>query len=162
MATQYPVTMDELSHIAGVSKGKALRYGRPFLQLIERYVDEHDIERPSELVMRSVAKKGGNKIYIIQNIDKQIGLEDIASAKGLAMDELLEEMDRIISSGTKLNIDYYLDDVLDEYQQEDAMEYFRSTEIDDVEAAYDELKEEGMTMEEVKLMRLKFLSEMGL
>ncbi len=162
MATQYPVTMDELSHIAGVSKGKALRYGRPFLQLIERYVDEHEIERPSELVMRSVAKKGGNKIYIIQNIDKQIGLEDIASAKGLAMDELLEEMDRIISSGTKLNIDYYLNDVLDEYQQEDAMEYFRSTEIDDVEAAYDELKEEGMTMEEVKLMRLKFLSEMGL
>lgn len=161
MATQYPVSTDELANIAGVSKGKAMRYGRPFLRLIEQYVEDNNVERPNEVVMRSVAKKGGNKIYIIQNIDKKIGLDDIASAKGLTMDQLLEEMETIVGSGTKLNMDYYLEDLLDEYQQEDAMEYFRSSEIDDVAAAYDELKEEGMTMEEVRLMRLKFLSEMA-
>ncbi len=161
MATQYPISLDELVNIAGVSQGKASRYGKPFIDLIADYVEENDIERPSDFVMKSVAKKGGNKIYIIQNIDKKIPLDDIANSKGMSMEELIEELDTIVSSGTRVNLDYYLESILDEYQQEDAIEYFRSTEMDDVEAAYDELKEEGLTLEEVKLMRIKFLSEMG-
>ena len=161
MATQYPVTMEEMNNITGVSQGKANRYGKPFVELIADYVEENDIERPNDFVMKSVAKKGGNKIYIIQNIDKKIPLDDIAQSKGMPMEELIDELDTIVSSGTKINLDYFINEILDEYQQEDALEYFRSMEMDDIEAAYDELKEEGMTMEEVKLMRIKFLSEMG-
>jgi ATP-dependent DNA helicase RecQ len=161
MATQYPISMEELTNITGVSQGKANRYGKPFVELIADYVEENDIDRPNDFVMKSVAKKGGNKIYIIQNIDKKISLEDIAQSKGMTMQELIDELDSIVSSGTRINLDYYLDAILDEYQQEDALEFFRSMEMDDIEAAYDELKEEGMTLEEVKLMRIKFFSEMG-
>ena len=161
MATQYPITMDELANISGVSRGKASKFGRSFIQLIERYVEDHDIDRPNEFVMKSVAKKGGNKIYIIQNIDKRIPLQEIAPQKNLTMEQLLDELDSIVSSGTRLNLNYHIDDIIDEYQQDDAIEYFRTTEIDDVEAAFDELREEGLTLEDVKLMRIKFLSEMG-
>jgi ATP-dependent DNA helicase RecQ len=161
MATQYPINLAEMANIAGVSQGKASRYGKPFAELIAQYVEEHDMERPSDFVMKNVAKRGGNKIYIIQNIDKKIPLDDIAQSKGMSMAELIEELDSIVSSGTRINLGYYLDTILDEYQQEDAMEYFSSSEMDDVDAAYDELKEEGLTLEEVQLMRIRFLSEMG-
>lgn len=161
MATAYPITIDELANIPGVSKGKANKYGKEFIKAIATYVEENNIDRPEDFVMRTVAKKSGNKIYIIQNIDKKIPLEDIAKQKNLTMDQMLDELDTIVSSGTRLNLDYHIDNILDEYQQEDAIEYFRSTEMDDLEAAFDELQEEGLTMDDVKLMRLKFLSEVA-
>ena len=138
-----------------------MRYGKKFVELIAKYVEEHDIERPNEFVMKSVGNKSGNKIYIIQNIDKKVPLPDIAAQKNLSMPALIDELDVIVSSGTRINISYHLDSILDEYQQDDAMEYFKTTEMDDVDAAYDELQEEGLTLEDVKLMRIKFLSEVG-
>ncbi|MFT7589604.1 MAG: ATP-dependent DNA helicase RecQ, partial [Limisphaerales bacterium] len=161
MAIHYPITMDEMPNITGVSKGKAMKYGKKFMELIAKYVEENEIERPNEFVMKSLANKAGNKIFIILNIDKKVPLPDIAAQKNISMNELLDELDVIVSSGTRINIKYHLDSIVDEYQQEDAMEYFKTTTMDDVEAAYDELKEEGLSMEDVKLMRIKFLSEVG-
>ena len=161
MATQYPLTIEELSNISGVSKGKAERYGKPFLKLIAQYVEENDIERPTDFVIKSVMNKSSNKVAIIQSIDKRIPLEDIARNRNLKMNELVDELESIVMSGTKVNIDYYLEDILDEETIEIVYDYFRESETDDLDTAFHELKDEGVSVEEIRLIRLKFLSEMA-
>jgi ATP-dependent DNA helicase RecQ len=161
MAVQYPVNVDELQNIVGVGKGKARRYGKEFVELIGRYVEENNIERPQDMVFKSVAKKSANKVFIIQNIDRKVPLEDIANAKGMEMGELMNEIEAIVHSGTRLNIDYYINEVLDEERQEDIYDYFREAESESIEDALDELGEEEYTEEEIRLMRIKFMSEMA-
>ncbi len=161
MATMYPTTMQELEKCQGVSKGKALRYGRPFIELIARYVEENDIEKPDDFVMKSVANKSSNKIYIIQNVDKKIPLETIARNKDMRIDNLLEEMETIVASGTKLNLNYAINDMLDEDEQEEIIDYFKSCETSSLEVAQEELAGSGFDWEQLKIMRIKFLSEYG-
>jgi ATP-dependent DNA helicase RecQ len=161
MATLYPTTLDELEKCQGVSKGKAIKYGKPFVELIAKYVEENDIEKPDDFVMRSVVNKSSNKIYIIQNVDKKIPLETIAKHKSLKLDELLEEMETIAASGTKLNLDYAIDEWLDDNDQEDIIEYFKSCETSSLEVAQKELSENNYTWEQLKIMRIKFLSVYG-
>ncbi len=161
MSTLYPTTLDELEKCQGVSKGKALKYGRPFVDLIARYVEENEIEKPDDFVMKSVANKASNKIFIIQNVDKKIPLETIAKNKGLQLNELLEEMETIAASGTKLNLDYAIDDWLDEYDQEDIIEYFKGCETSSLDVAQKELSDNNYTWEQLKIMRIKFLSVYG-
>jgi ATP-dependent DNA helicase RecQ len=161
MATQYPIKLDELPNITGVSQGKASKYGKPFVELIAEYVEENEIERPNDCVVKSIVNKSGQKVYIIQTIDKKMPLDEIADAKGMTMEELIHEMDSIVNSGTKLNIDYYLEDVIDEDVQELILDYFMEAETDDVELAFAELEEEDVELEEIKLVRLKFMSEMA-
>ncbi len=161
MATQYPISMDDMANISGVSKGKATRYGKMFIELIKQYVEENEIERPTEIVVKQVANKSRVKVNIIQSIDRKIPLGDIASSNDLNMEELLEELDAIVVSGTKVNIDYYLEDNVDEYSREDIYEYFMEAESDSVEEAFTEMQEDDITREEIKLMRIKFLSEMA-
>ncbi len=161
MATQYPVTLDELKQISGVGAGKAMRYGQPFIEQINKYVDEHDIDRPMDMLVKSQVNKSGLKVSIIQNIDRKIPLEDIASAKGLSYVQMIHEVETIVSSGTKLNLNYYLDDIIDEDRQDEVYDYFKSAEVDSVDAALKELGEEDYTREEIQLMRIKFLSEFG-
>jgi len=161
MATQYPITLDEMAHVSGVSVGKARRYGRPFLELIEAYVEANDIIRPTEFVVKQVANKSRMKVSIIQGIDRKIPLEDLASSNSLSMEDLLEELDAIVTSGTKVNLDYYLEDNLDEDAREDIMDYFMQAESDSAEEAFAELREDDITMEEIQLVRIKFLSDMA-
>jgi ATP-dependent DNA helicase RecQ len=161
MATLYPITLTDLEKCQGVSKGKAIRYGKPFIDLISRYVEENNIERPDDFVMKSVVNKSGNKVYIIQNIDKKIPLETIAKNKGMKMEELLEEMETIAGSGTKLNLDYALSQLLDEYDQEEIIEYFKGCETSSLQVAQEELSEHNFTWEQLKLMRIKFLGQYG-
>ncbi len=161
MATQYPVTMDDMARITGVSSGKARRYARSFIKLISEYVEENEIIRPTDFVVKTVANKSRTKVEIIQSIDRKIPLNDIASSKSLTMEQLLHEIELIVSSGTKVNIDYYIEDYVDEYSQEDILDYFMEAETDAVQIAFDELKEDDITVEEIQLMRIKFLSDMG-
>ena len=161
MATLYPITLTDLEKCQGVSKGKAIRYGKPFIDLISKYVEENNIERPDDFVMKSVVNKSGNKVYIIQNIDKKIPLETIAKNKGMKMEELLEEMETIAGSGTKLNLDYALSQLLDEYDQEEIIEYFKGCETSSLQVAQGELSEHNFTWEQLKLMRIKFLGQYG-
>jgi len=161
MATLYPTTLEELEKCQGVSKGKSIKYGKPFVALIEKYVTENDIEKPDDFIMKSVANKSSNKIYIIQNVDKKIPLETIAKNKSLRLDELLEEMETIAASGTKLNLDYAIDEWLDEYDQEDIIEYFKGCETSSLQIAQQELSENSYTWEQLKIMRIKFLSVYG-
>jgi ATP-dependent DNA helicase RecQ len=161
MSTHYPTTLEELEKCQGVSKGKALKYGKPFIALIAKYVEENDIEKPDDFIMKSVANRGSNKIYIIQNIDKKIPLETIAKNKGLDLTELLEEMETIAASGTKLGLDYAIDDWLDEYDQEDIIEYFKGCETSSLDVAQKELSDNNYTWEQLKIMRIKFLSVYG-
>lgn len=162
MATLYPITVDDLEKCQGVSKGKALRYGKPFVEMISRYVEENNIERPDDFVMKSVVNKSGNKVFIIQNVDKKVPLESIARSKGLKLEELLEEMETIAASGTKLNLDYAINDMLDEYEQEDILEYFKGCETSSLQVAQEELSEHDFTWEQLKIMRIKFLSQYGM
>ncbi len=161
MSTMYPTTLAELEKVQGVSKGKALKFGKPFVDLIAGYVEENEIEKPDEFVMRNVASNSSNKIYIIQNIDKKIPLETIARNKSLKLEELLEEMESIAASGTKLNLDYVLSDMLDEQDQEDVIEYFKGCETSSLDVALKELDDLGLNWEQLKLMRIKFLSVFG-
>jgi ATP-dependent DNA helicase RecQ len=161
MATLYPTTLAELEKCQGVSKGKALKYGKPFVEMVARYVEENDIEKPDDFVMKSVVNSGNNKIYIIQNVDKKIPLETIARNKSLRLDELLEEMETIAASGTKLNLDYAIDEWLDEYDQEEIIEYFKGCETSSLQIAQQELSENDYTWEQLKIMRIKFLSVYG-
>ncbi|WP_084220347.1 DNA helicase RecQ [Asinibacterium sp. OR53] len=161
MATLYPTTLAELEKCQGVSKGKALKYGKPFVEMIARHVEENDIVKPDDFVMKSVVNAGNNKIYIIQNVDKKIPLETIAKNKSLRLDELLEEMETIAASGTKLNLDYAIDEWLDEYEQEDIIEYFKGCETSSLQIAQQELSENDFTWEQLKIMRIKFLSVYG-
>jgi ATP-dependent DNA helicase RecQ len=161
MATLYPTSFTELERCQGVSKGKSIKYGEAFIKLIEEYVIEHNIEKPDDFVMKSVANKSSNKIYIIQNVDKKIPLETIAKNKDLKLDSLLEEMETIAASGTKLNLDYAIDEWLDEYDQEEILEYFKSCETSSLQIAQQELSENDYTLEQLKIMRIKFLSVVG-
>ena len=160
MATVYPVSLQELQQIQGVGSGKAKRYGKEFCDLIKRHCEENDIERPEELRVRTVAKKSMLKVYIIQSIDRQMALDDIADAKGLDFGELLDEVEAIVYSGTKLNIDYFLDEVMDEDHVDDIYDYFRESETDDLETAMEELGED-YSEDEIRLVRIKFFSEMA-
>ncbi|HQV61817.1 MAG: DNA helicase RecQ [Chitinophagaceae bacterium] len=162
MATFYPITMEGLEKCQGVSKGKAIKYGKPFVELIARYVEENDIERPDDFVMKSVVNKSGSKVYIIQNTDKKVSLETIAKNKGWRMDEMLEEMETIAASGTKLNLDYAIDEMLDEDDQDEIIEYFKSCETSSLQVAQEELAEYNFNWEQLKIMRIKFLSEYGM
>ncbi len=159
MATQYPTTMEDLAKIQGVSLGKAQRYGQPFIEMIKKYVEENEIERPSDITIKSVANKSKTKISIIQAIDRKIPLEDIASANDLSWQELMDELYSIVQAGTKINLDYYINKNVDEYVREIILEYFATAESDSIEAAVKALKEDEVTWEEVELMRLKFLSD---
>ena len=161
MATLYPTSFTELERCQGVSKGKSIKYGEAFIKLIEQYVIDHNIEKPDDFVMKSVANKSSNKIYIIQNVDKKIPLETIAKNKDLRLDSLLEEMETIAASGTKLNLDYAIDEWLDEYDQEEILEYFKSCETSSLQIAQQELSENDYTWEQLKIMRIKFLSVVG-
>ena len=161
MATLYPTTLEEMEKCQGVSKGKAIKYGKPFVELIAKYVEENDIEKPDDFVMKSVANKANNKIFIIQNVDKKISLETIAKIKSLKLDELLEEMETIAASGTKLNLDYAIDEWLDEYDQIEIIDYFKSCQTSSLEVAQGELSENNYSLEQLKIMRIKFLSVYG-
>lgn len=161
MAIQYPVTLDELQNISGVGAGKAQRYGKEFIEIIKKYVEEKEIIRPLDMVVKSVVNKSGIKVYIIQSIDMKRPLEDIAEAKGLEMNELVSEIEAIVNSGTRINLDYYINMVMDEERQHDIFSYFREeAESDSLEEAISELGNE-FEEEEIRLMRIKFLSEMG-
>jgi ATP-dependent DNA helicase RecQ len=161
MAIQYPITVEELKQITGVGSGKALKYGNPFLDLIKEYVEENEIIRPMDMVVKSVVNKSGLKVYIIQNIDRKLVLEDIAYAKNLNLDELLTEIESIVSSGTKIDLNYYIDEFVDPYHQEEIFNYFRQAESDSVNEALTSLGEDEYTEEEIRLMRIKFMSELG-
>lgn len=159
MATQYPISMDDMSKIVGVSQGKAQKYAQPFVDLIKKYCEENEIERPMDITIKTVANKSKTKVNIITAIDRKIPLEDIAKGNDLSMQELLEELDAIVNTGTKIRLDYYLNKVIDEYVRETVMEYFKEAETDSIDEAYKELKDDEITWEEIQLMRLKFLSD---
>ncbi len=161
MCTHYPITTEELKQISGVGAGKALKFGAPFTDLIKKYVEDNDIDRPVDMVIKSAANKSALKVYIIQNIDRHLDLEDIAASKGLTYEEILKEVETIVNSGTKLNLNYYIDEVIDEDKQEEVYDYFKSAEIDSIDDALVELGAEDYTREEVQLMRIKFMSELG-
>jgi len=160
MALKYPISIDELSNVHGVGEGKAKKYGKPFVDLIARYVDENDIIRPDDLVVKSTGANSGLKLYIIQNVDRKLALDDISKAKGLSMDDLLKEMEQIVYSGTKLNIRYWIDDILDEDQQEEIHDYFMDSESDNIKDALKEF-DGDYDIEELRLMRIKFISEVA-
>jgi len=159
MATNYPTSMKEMENVQGVSKGKAIKYGKKFVELIATYVEENNIEKVDEFVMKSVVNKSGLKVFIIQNIDKKIALETIAKMKDLKLVDLLKEMETIVSSGTKLNLEYCIDDFVDEYDQEDMIDFFQSSESGNIDEAADLLKENSLSEEQFRLMRIKFMSE---
>ena len=161
MATFFPITLEGLEKCQGVSKGKAIKYGRPFVEMIKTYVEENNIERPDDFVMKSVVNKSGNKVYIIQNTDKKVSLETIAKNKGWRMDEMLEEMETIAASGTRLNLDYAIDEMLDEDDQEEILEYFKNCSTSSLQIAQEELSEYNFNWEQLKIMRIKFLSVYG-
>ena len=160
MATTYPITIEELQNIPGVGAGKAKRYGEEFIKVIKLHVDENEIERPEDLRVRTIANKSKLKVSIIQAIDRKIALDELAESKDLDFDELLDEVEAIVYSGTKINIDYFLSEIMEEDHIEEIFEYFKESESDSLEDAINEF---GMdyTEEEIRLIRIKFLSEMG-
>ncbi len=160
MCFHYPITMDELTNIQGVGNGKASRYGAPFLELINNYIIDNDIERPNDLIVKSLVNKSILKVQLIQNIDRKLPLEDIGRALGKSIDEVIEEIEAIVSSGTRVNINYYIEDILDSDNQDEIYEYFSEAESDDLTTAYHEL-DGDYSEEEIRLMRIKFMSEMA-
>lgn len=160
MALKYPITLDELVHINGVGEGKAKRYGNQFLDLIKNYVTENDIVRPDDLIIKSTGANSALKLYLIQNIDRKLSLEDIAASKGMEMSQLIAEMETIVFSGTKLNIDYWINEILDEEQVEELTDYFMEAESDDLDLAAEEF-DGDYEEEELRLFRLKFISDVG-
>ena len=160
MALKYPINLDELSKVHGVGEGKARKFGKDFIKLIASYVEEYDVLRPDDLIVKSTGVNSGLKLYIIQNTDRKLPLEDIAKSKGLKLDELIKEMEAIIFSGTKLDVNYALDDLLDEDQQEEIHEYFMEAESDSIQEAIDEFDGE-YDFDELRLMRIKFINEVG-
>jgi len=161
MAIQYPITMDEMTRIAGVGQGKATKFGKPFIDLIAKYVEENEIERAQDLLVKSVVNKSGLKVHIIQSIDRKLNLVDVAGAKGLKFDDLITEIETIVNSGTRVNINYYIDSMMDSDKQEEILEYFKESETDSLEEALAELGEEDFSEEEIRLVKIKFLSEFG-
>ncbi|MES2826822.1 MAG: DNA helicase RecQ [Bacteroidota bacterium] len=161
MCTHYPISQDELKQISGVGNGKAIKFGSPFLDLIKKYVEDNDIERPIDLIIKTQANKSQLKVSIIQNIDRKIGLEDIAKSKGITYDDILKEVEAIVNSGTKLNLTYFVDELIDEDRQDEVFDYFQSAENDSIDDALKELGESDYSREEIQLMRIKFMSELG-
>lgn len=161
MSVQYPITTEELQNITGVGVGKAKKYGDEFIKLIKAYVDEKEILRPQDMVVKAVANKSGNKIFIIQSIDRKIDFEDIANAKNLDFSELLSEIEGIVNTGTRLDISYYISQYMDEEKADDIYLYFKEdAQSDSMDEAIEELGSE-YTEEEIRLIRIKFISEVG-
>lgn len=160
MATVYPITLEELMNIQGVGIGKAHRYGKDFVDLIKKHCDDNEIERPEDLRIRTVPKKSILKVKIIQSIDRKIALDDIAEAQNIDFEDLLAEIEAIVYSGTKLNIDYFLEDVMDEDHVDDIYDYFKESETDDLDTALEELGSD-YSEDEVRLVRIKFFSDMA-
>ena len=161
MCIQYPTTMEEMTQIIGVGQGKAQKYAAPFLSLIKKHVEDNEIERPQDLIVKSVINKSALKVFIIQSIDRKLALEDIAQSKNLSLDELVYEIESIVSSGTKIDLNYYIDEYIDPYHVEEIYEYFREAETDSVEQALEDLGEDEYTEEEIRLVRIKFFSELA-
>ena len=161
IATYYPVTLDELKNIPGVGEGKAHKFGKKIVEFIAKYVDENEIDRPQDTVIKTVANKSKNKVAIIQGVDRKINLEDLAKSKGLSMAELIKEMEAIVYSGTKLNVDYYLRDQYDSYLVDDVFAYFKEAEDDSMKTAMEELPEDEYPEDMIRLVRIKFVSEVG-
>jgi ATP-dependent DNA helicase RecQ len=159
MAIIYPTTQEELSQINGVGRGKVTKFGPPFIEAIKNYVIENDITTASDVVIKSAVNKSKNKIHIIQQIDRQVDLEEIAESKNMKMEELLAEIEQICYSGTKLNLDYYVEQIMDYDRQDDLYDYFLNAETDSISEALEELQDEDFSEEELRLMRIKFLSE---
>ena len=160
MALKYPVNLEELSNVHGVGEGKAKKYGKDFVELISRYVEENDIVRPEDIVVKSTGTNSALKLYIIQNIDRKLPLDDIASGKGMDMEDFVKEMEAIVYSGTKLNINYWIDEILDEDQQEEIHDYFMDSETDKIKDAIEEF-DGDYDDEELRLYRIKFISEVA-
>jgi ATP-dependent DNA helicase RecQ len=160
MALKYPITVEELYNIHGVGEGKAKRYGKDFVAIIKRYVDENEIERMEDMIIKSTGLNSSLKLYIIQNIDRKLPLDDISSAKGMDMADFIRELEAIVFSGPKLNINYWIDELFDEDQQEEIHEYFMESETDDIESAIEEFDGE-YDDQELRLYRLKFISEVA-
>jgi ATP-dependent DNA helicase RecQ len=161
MAIQYPISIDELQKITGVGPGKAAKYGKPFLDFIKKYVEENKIERPIDFVVKSVVNKSQLKVAIIKNIDRKVVLDDMAKAKGIALSELLSEIESIVASGTKVDLNYYINEMIDLERQREVYDYFRTAETDSVDSALKELGEGDYTLDDIRLMRIKFMSEMA-
>jgi len=162
LATDYPITIEDLAQVNGVGMAKARKFGKPFVDMIAKYVEENDITTAADVVVKSTINKSKTKIFIIQQIDRKIDLEEIAQARDLGLEELIDEIEHICYSGTKLNLDYYLDQILDEERQQIIYDYFMEAETDSIDVAMGELEEEDFTEEEIRLMRIKFLSELAL
>lgn len=160
MASRYPITIEELTNITGVGQGKAEKYGEDFIAIIEKYVEENEIERPIDLVVKSIVNKSGLKVYVIQSIDRKISLEDIADAKGIELADVITEIEHIVQSGTKVNLDYYINEEIDEADQEEVFDYFMEAESDDIDDAIYEF-DNAFTEEEMRLLRIKFMSEVA-
>ena len=160
MAFQYPNTLDELKRITGVGAGKAVKFGQPFVDLISDYIQENNIERPADMLVKSVVNKSGLKVHIIQNIDRKLPLQDIADAKGKTMDDILDEIESIVNSGTRINLKYYIDDMLDPDSQDEIWEYFMETDDPTLEGTYEEF-EGDFSEEELRLMHIRFMSEVA-
>jgi ATP-dependent DNA helicase RecQ len=160
MALKYPVTLEELSHVHGVGDGKAKKYGKDFVLLISQYVEDNQIERPDDFIVKSTGSNSAIKLYIIQNVDRKLPLTDISSSKGMTMSDFIKEMEAIVFSGTKLNINYWIDDILDEDQQEEIHDYFMESETDKIDDAIEEF-DGDYDDEELRLYRIKFISEVA-
>jgi ATP-dependent DNA helicase RecQ len=160
MSINYPITFEELADIQGVGKGKAKRYGKEFIALINKYVEENEIERPQDFVVKTIAKKSKYKVHIIQHIDLKMNLRDLARAQGMDDVTMIKEMEAIVFSGTKLDIAYHLDSILDEEQQEEIYEYFREADSDSISEAFEEF-DEDYSEEELRLIRMQFHSDLG-
>ena len=161
MCIQYPITLSEMQKVVGVGAGKAQKYGRRFVDLIKKYVEENEIERPQDIVFKTKPKESAVKVFIIESIDRKVDFEDIAIAKGLDMDELLTDIEKIVASGLKLDISYYIEEEIDEYHQEDILEYFANAESDSPELALEILGDDEYSLEEIRIMRIKYISDVG-
>ncbi|MCR4964586.1 MAG: DNA helicase RecQ [Bacteroidales bacterium] len=161
MCIQYPITLNEMQKVSGVGVGKAQKYGRRFVDLIKKYVEENEIERPQDIVFKTKPKESAVKVFIIESIDRKVDFEDIAIAKGLDMDELLTDIEKIVASGVKLDISYYIEEEIDEYHQEDILDYFANAESDSAELALEVLGDDEYTLEEIRIMRIKYISDVG-
>jgi len=161
MALKYPISISELANVHGVGDGKAKKYGEDFVELIANYVEENDITRPDDLVVKSTGSNSAIKLYIIQNIDRKLPLDDIAAAKGMPMPDFIKEMEAIVYSGTKLNINYWIDDILDEDQQEEIHDYFMESDTDNIDAALKEF-DGDYDDEELRFCRIKCISEVAI
>jgi len=161
MAIQYPITIDELTKITGVGQGKAQRYGKEFIDLIKQYVADNEIIRPQDMVVKSVVNKSGLKVQIIQSVDRKVPLNVLAQSKGIDTRDLLDEIESIVNSGTKLNIDYYINTLMDQEHQDEIYDYFREASNESIEDALADLGEDYFTEDEIRLIRIKFISDLG-